>query len=138
MGKCKGSTPLGRMAGWHQWRLQDDRKEGYDTSQEGFVMHTRKVETLEPFSSHVIPIKMMGAYLGECLNVMVQSLHVQDGTLSPGLTMQNMYTELRKGSKKAVVVVQNHTAYTQTLWKENPSGDMNDTCTVGTRSPRAR
>ena len=85
--------------------VEDERKEGYDTSQEGFIMHTQKVETLEPFSSHVIPIKMMGAYLGECLNVMVQSLHVQDGTLSPGLTMQNMYTELRKGSKKAVVVV---------------------------------
>ena len=74
-------------------------------------MHTQKGETLEPFSSHVIPVEMMGAYLGECLNVMVQSLHVQDGTLSPGLTMQNTYTELRKGSKKTVVVVQNHTAY---------------------------
>ena len=92
------------------WRMvpvevEDDRKEGYDTSQEGFIMHTRKVEILEPFSSHVIPIEMMGAYLGEHLNVMVQSLHVQDGTLSPGLTVQNTYTELRKGSKKAVVVV---------------------------------
>ena len=100
--------------------VEDDRKEGYDTSQEGFIMHTQKVEILEPFSSHVIPIEMMGAYLGECLNVMVQSLHVQDGTLSPGLTMQNTYTEVRKGSKKAVVVVQNHTAYPQTLWKKTP------------------
>ena len=63
---------------------------------------------------------MTGAYLGECLNVMVQSLHVQDGTLSPGLTVQNMYTEMRKGNKKAVVVVQNHTAYPQTLWKKTP------------------
>ena len=85
--------------------VEDDRKEGYDTSQEGFIMHTQKVETLEPFSSHVIPIEMMGAYLGECLNVMVQSLHVQDGTLSPGLTVQNTYTELRRGSGKAVLVV---------------------------------
>ena len=48
---------------------------------------------------------------------MVQALHEQDGTLSPGLTMQNTYTELRKGSKKAVVVVWNNTAYPQTLWK---------------------
>ena len=100
--------------------VEDDRKEGYDTSQEGFIMHTRKVETLEPFSSHVIPVEMTGAYVGECLNVMVQSLHVQDGTLSPGLTMQNTYTELRKGSKKVVVVVQNHTAYPQTLQKKTP------------------
>ena len=60
----------------------------------------------------------MEASLGECLNVMVQSLHVQDGTLSPGLTVQNTYTELRKGSKMAVVVVQNHTAYPQMLWKK--------------------
>ena len=78
-------------------------------------MYTQKVETLEPFSSHVIPKKTMEAYLGERLNVMVQALHVQDGTLLPGLTVQNMYTELRKGSKKAVVVVQNNTAYPQTL-----------------------
>ena len=51
---------------------------------------------------------------------MVQALHAQDGTLLPGLTMQNMYTELRKDSKKAVVVVQNNTAYPQTLWKKTP------------------
>ena len=51
---------------------------------------------------------------------MVQALHAQDGTLPPGLTMQNTYTELRKGSKKAVVVVRNHTAYPQTLWKRTP------------------
>ena len=92
--------------------VEDDRKEGYKTSQEGFIMHTRKVEILEPFSSHVIPVEMTEAYLGECLNVMVQSLHVQDGTLSPGLTVQNMYTELRKGSKKA------------TLWKKTPVVQM--------------
>ena len=85
--------------------VEDDGKDGYDTSREGFVMHTQKVETLGPFSSHVKPIKMMEAYLGERLNVMMQSLHAQDGTLPPGLMVQNMYTELRKGSKKAVVVV---------------------------------
>ena len=78
-------------------------------------MYTQKVETLEPFSSHVIPMKMVEAYLGERLNVMVQALHAWDGTLPPGLTMQNTYTELRKGSKKVVVVVQNNTAYPQTL-----------------------
>ena len=83
-------------------------------------MYTQKVETLEPFSSHVIPVKMMEVYLGECLNVMVQDLHAQDGTLPPGLTVQNMYTELRKGSKKVVVVVGNNTAYPQPLQKETP------------------
>ena len=49
---------------------------------------------------------------------MVQALYAEDGTLPPGLTVQNMYTELRKGSKKAVVVVQNNTTFPQTLWKK--------------------
>ena len=62
----------------------------------------------------------METYLGEQLNVMVQALHTQDGTLLPGLTVQNTYTELRKGSKKVVVVVQNNTAYPQTLQKKTP------------------
>ena len=57
----------------------------------------------------------MKAYLGEHINVMVQALSVQHGTLLPGLTVQNTYTELRKVGRKAVVVVQNNTAYPQTL-----------------------
>ena len=95
-------------------------KRGAILTQDSPLMYTQKVETLEPFSSHVIPMKMMEAYLGEHLNVMVQALHVQDGTLPPGITMQNTYTELRKGSKKVVVVVQNNTAYPQTLQKKTP------------------
>ena len=83
-------------------------------------MYMQKGETLEPFSSHVIPVKMTEAYLEEHLNMMVQALHAQDGTLPPGITMQNMYTELRKGSKKVVVVVWNDTIYPQTLWKKTP------------------
>ena len=56
--------------------------------------------------------------MGEHINVMVQALWTQDGSLPQGLTMQNTYTELRKGSKKAVVVVWNNTAYSQTLQKK--------------------
>ena len=99
---------------------RNDQEEGYDTNKYSPLMCTQKEETLEPFSSHVIPVKTMKVYLGEHLNVMVQALHAQDGTLLPGLTMQNTYTELRKGSKKAVVVVWNNTAYPQTLWKKTP------------------
>ena len=101
-------------------KVGNDREEGYNTNQDGFVMHTQKVETLEPFSSHVIPVKTMEAHLGERLNVMVQALYVQDGTLPPGLIVQNMYTELRKGSKMVVVVVRSHTAYPHTLQKKTP------------------
>ena len=107
------------------WRMMpvevgNGQEEGYDTNKDSPLMYTQKAETLEPFSSHVIPIKTTKAYLGECLNVMVQALHAQDGTLLLGLTMQNTYTELRKGSKKAVVVVWNNTTYPQTLWKKTP------------------
>ena len=37
-----------------------------------------------------------------------------------GLTVQSTYTELRKGSKKAIMVVRNNTAYLQTLQKKMP------------------
>ena len=100
--------------------VRNDQEEGYDTNKDSPLMYTQKAETLEPFSSHVIPVKTTKVYLGECLNIMVQALYVQDGTLPPGLTMQNMYTELRKGSKNVVVVVWNNTAYPQTLRKKTP------------------
>ena len=98
----------------------NDQEEEYNTDKDSLLMYTQKVETLEPFSSHVVPVNTTKACLGECLNVMVQALYAQDGTLPPGLTVQNTYTELRKGSKKAVVVVQNNTAYPQTLRKKTP------------------
>ena len=78
-------------------------------------MYTQEVKTIEPFSSHIVPVKTGKAYVGEHINIMVQALRTQDGSLPQGLTIQNTYTELRKGSKKAVVVVQNNTAYPQTL-----------------------
>ena len=83
----------------------NDKEEEYNTDKDSLLMYTQKVETLEPFSSHVIPVKTTKAYLAY-------------RTLLPGLTVQNTYTELRKGSKKAVVVVWNNTAYSQTLRKE--------------------
>ena len=99
----------------------DDNQEGrFNSNDDDPLMYTQKQETLEPFSSHIIPVKTGKAYLGEHINVMVQALRIQDGTLPPSLTIQNTYTELRKGSKKAFVVVQNNTAYLQTLWKKTP------------------
>ena len=60
----------------------------------------------------------MKAYVGECINIMVQALQTQDDSLPQGLTIQNTYTKLRKGSKKAVMVVGNNTAHPQTLQKK--------------------
>ena len=58
--------------------------------------------------------------MGECINVMVQALQTEDSSLPQGLTVQNMYTKLRQGSKKAVMVVRNNTAYSQTLQQKTP------------------
>ena len=99
----------------------DDGQEGkFDTNDGDPLKYTQKAETLEPFCSHIIPVKTGKAYLGEHINVMVQALHTPDSILPPSLTIQNTYTELRKGSKKAIVVVQNNTTYPQTLQKKTP------------------
>ena len=100
--------------------VDDGQKEKFDTNDNDQLMYTQNVETIEPFSSHIIPMKTGRAYVGEHINVMVQALQTQDGSLPKDLTVQNAYTELRKGSKKAVVVVWNHTAYSQTLCKKTP------------------
>ena len=108
----------------------DGQEEKFDTNDGDPLMYTQKVETLEPFSSHIISVKTGKAYLGECINVMVQAIWTQDGTLPPSLTIQNTYTELRKGSKKAVVVVWNNTTYLQTLQKKTPMARVSVTSPV--------
>ena len=89
--------------------------DGYDE-----VVFTRNAETIEAFSSQVISIKAEKAYTGECINIMPQVLQTEDGALTQGLTIQNAYTELWKGSKYIVIVVRNSTAYPQTLQKKAP------------------
>ena len=84
------------------------------------LMYIQNAETIEPFSSHVMPVKAGRAYMGECINIMVQALQTEDGSLPQGLTIQNTYTKVRQGSKKAFMVVRTNTAYSQTLWKKTP------------------
>ena len=43
--------------------------DGYDQ-----LMYTQNVETIEPFSSCIVPVKTGRAYTGERINVMVQAL----------------------------------------------------------------
>ena len=93
----------------------DGQKEEVGVNSYDQLMYTQNVETIEHFSSRVVPVKAGRAYMGEHINVMVQALQTQDGSLPQGLTVQNTYTKLRKGSKKAVVVVRNNTVYSQTL-----------------------
>ena len=86
----------------------DDQEEKFDSNDNDLLRYTQKAETLEPFSSCIIPVKTGKAYLGECSNVMIQVLWAKDGTLPPSLAVQNTYTKLQKGNKKAVVVVWNN------------------------------
>ena len=65
-------------------------------------------------------MKVEKAYMGECINIMTQVLQTKDGSLPHGLTVQSMYSELRKGSKNADVVVRNSMAYPQTLKNRTP------------------
>ena len=99
-------------------------EEKLDANDYNSLMYTQKTETIEPFSSQVVPVKTGKAYVGEHINIMVQALRTEDGSLPQGLTIQNTYTELRKGSKKAVVVVWDNTAYPQTLRKKAPMARM--------------
>ena len=69
--------------------------DGYDQ-----VMLTQNIETIEASSSCVVLVKVGRAYAGECINIMVQALWMEDGSLPQGLTVQNMYTELRQGRKR--------------------------------------
>ena len=63
-------------------------------------------------------MKAEKAYMGEHINIMTQALQTKDSSLPQGLTIQNVYTELRKGSKNAVMVVRNSMAYPQSFKKK--------------------
>ena len=76
---------------------------------------TKNTETTNAFLSHVISAKANTAHTSERINMMFQALHVKDGSLPQGLTVQNAYTELRKGSKNVIMVVRNSMAYPQSL-----------------------
>ena len=52
----------------------DGQEEEVDTNGYDQLMYTQNVEMIEPFSSHIVPVKTGRAYMGECINVMVQAL----------------------------------------------------------------
>ena len=52
----------------------DGLKEGLDPDGYDQLMYTQNVETIEPFSSHIVLVKAGRAHMGGCINVMVQDL----------------------------------------------------------------
>ena len=59
------------------------------------VMFTQNVETVDAFSSRMVLVKVGRAYTGKYINIMVQALWTEDGSLPQGFMVQNTYTELR-------------------------------------------
>ena len=84
------------------------------------VVFIWNVETIEAFSSCAVQVRAERAHISGYFNVMTQALRAGDSFLLQGLTVQNTDTELRQGSKNAVVVVRNSTAYPQTLLRKTP------------------
>ena len=52
----------------------DSQKEKFNMNDDDQLMYTQNVETIEPFSSCIVPVKTGRAYMGECINVMIQAL----------------------------------------------------------------
>ena len=52
----------------------DGEKEEVDVNGYDQLKYTQNAETTEPFSSQVMLVKAGRAYVGECINVMVQAL----------------------------------------------------------------
>ena len=86
--------------------MVDPSSDDYDE-----VVFTQNVETIEAFSSCVVQVRMERVHTGGHISVMTQALQAEDCSLPLGLTVQNMYMELRQGSKNAVMVVRNSMAY---------------------------
>ena len=52
----------------------DGQKEEVDADSYDQLMYTQNVRTIEPFCSQVMLVKARRAYVGECINIMVQPL----------------------------------------------------------------
>ena len=113
--------------------VEDRQVAGKPTPSEYKVVVTKNTETIDASSSYVIPVKAEKVYTRDRINVMTQALQGKDGLLPQGLTMQNAYTELRLGSKNAVVVVRNSTAYPPNSQEEIPGGSSSG-CHSGARA----
>ena len=62
-------------------KVSDDIAEESSSDNYDQVMFTQNVETIEAFSSHVILVKVGKAYNREQINIMVQVLWIEDGSL---------------------------------------------------------
>ena len=87
--------------------MEDDKVAAgvLDLTEYDKVVTTKDTEMIGAFLSHIIHVGARTAYIGMRLNMMKQALHVEDGFLPQGLTIQNAYTEMHSDSKNVAVVV---------------------------------
>ena len=114
--------------------LEDQTSESANPNGYDEVVFIINAETIEAFSSWVISVKVEKAYTGECIHIMTQVLQTEDSVLPQGLTIQNAYTELQKGSKYVVIVVRN----SQMIWKKAPVARAMAVTTVPEIPPEIR
>ena len=57
------------------------------------VVFTWNLESIEAFSSQIVPVREEMACTRGCVNIMTQALWTRDGSLPWAFTIQNMYTE---------------------------------------------
>ena len=122
LGKCPGGPPLVSTKGCSHGGRHDQVMGESSPGEYDKVVVTKNAETIDAFSSwyHTHEDRRR-LTLGKELMSWPKHYEVKDGSLPQGLTVQNMYTELRTGSKNAIVVVRNSTAYPQTLRRKTPA-----------------
>ena len=54
--------------------VSDDQKEEVGTNSYNQLMYTQDVETIKPFSSHIVLVKAGRVCMGECIDITVQAL----------------------------------------------------------------
>ena len=54
-------------------KVGDGTVEECGTDDYNMVMVTQNIETIEAFSSHIVPVKAEKAYIGGCINIMAQA-----------------------------------------------------------------
>ena len=59
--------------------VEESNSDNYDQ-----VVFTQNAETIEAFSSHMVPVKAEKAYTGGHINVMAQALRTGDGSFATG------------------------------------------------------
>ena len=78
---------------WDTVTIEDGKPEESDPSDYDEIVTTKEAKTTDTFSSQVMHAKMKTAHRGDGINMMTQVLHVKDGSLPQGLTVQNTYME---------------------------------------------